>query len=132
SQAGEQTTLSFLLAGGWWRGNLGFEGANANYGSELGVMAALKSTYQDGHVQEICTDSRWQSQLSAIESASLYNGQREDRRLELTEPRPARVVELDRRDRKSTRLNSSHVSISYAVFCLKKKINTKILALLNE
>src|SRR5699024_3016817 len=27
------------------------------------------------------------------------------------------------RDRKSTRLNSSHVSISYAVFCLKKKIN---------
>src|SRR5207249_6799334 len=29
----------------------------------------------------------------------------------------------DGRDRKSTRLNSSHVSISYAVFCLKKKNN---------
>src|SRR5436309_8921009 len=28
----------------------------------------------------------------------------------------------NRRDRKSTRLNSSHVKISYAVFCLKKKI----------
>src|SRR5699024_12390902 len=28
---------------------------------------------------------------------------------------------LLRQDRKSTRLNSSHVSISYAVFCLKKK-----------
>src|SRR5690606_41641353 len=27
------------------------------------------------------------------------------------------------KDRKSTRLNSSHVKISYAVFCLKKKIN---------
>src|SRR5438874_10308143 len=27
------------------------------------------------------------------------------------------------RDRKSTRLNSSHVEISYAVFCLKKKSN---------
>src|SRR6267378_1111497 len=27
-----------------------------------------------------------------------------------------------RRDRKSTRLNSSHVEISYAVFCLKKKM----------
>src|SRR5690625_6231170 len=26
-------------------------------------------------------------------------------------------------DRKSTRLNSSHVAISYAVFCLKKKMN---------
>src|SRR5690606_40919786 len=28
---------------------------------------------------------------------------------------------IDGRDRKSTRLNSSHVKISYAVFCLKKK-----------
>src|SRR5699024_11310378 len=28
---------------------------------------------------------------------------------------------MEIRDRKSTRLNSSHVSISYAVFCLKKK-----------
>src|SRR3712207_8775525 len=28
-----------------------------------------------------------------------------------------------RPDRKSTRLNSSHANISYAVFCLKKKIN---------
>src|SRR5699024_11705509 len=29
------------------------------------------------------------------------------------------------KDRKSTRLNSSHVSISYAVFCLKKKKDTR-------
>src|SRR5699024_11884498 len=29
--------------------------------------------------------------------------------------------DAEERDRKSTRLNSSHVSISYAVFCLKKK-----------
>src|SRR3712207_8664798 len=34
--------------------------------------------------------------------------------------RPGRRV----RDRKSTRLNSSHANISYAVFCLKKKNNT--------
>src|SRR5437870_11713828 len=32
---------------------------------------------------------------------------------------------LDARDRKSTRLNSSHVAISYAVFCLKKKKKNK-------
>src|SRR5437870_8230682 len=30
-------------------------------------------------------------------------------------------AEVPGRDRKSTRLNSSHVAISYAVFCLKKK-----------
>src|SRR5699024_12732918 len=32
-----------------------------------------------------------------------------------------RNIGLHKLDRKSTRLNSSHVSISYAVFCLKKK-----------
>src|SRR2546426_10004624 len=34
------------------------------------------------------------------------------------------VVESSDRDRKSTRLNSSHLVISYAVFCLKKKKKT--------
>src|SRR2546427_278463 len=32
-----------------------------------------------------------------------------------------RLAEIERGDRKSTRLNSSHSQISYAVFCLKKK-----------
>src|SRR5690348_17536908 len=37
-------------------------------------------------------------------------------------PTSSRPISNDRwRDRKSTRLNSSHPSISYAVFCLKKK-----------
>src|SRR2546430_15084036 len=39
------------------------------------------------------------------------------------------VHELGLLDRKSTRLNSSHSQISYAVFCLKKKIN---LTLINQ
>src|SRR6266508_5322535 len=41
------------------------------------------------------------------------------------DPPPGRPA----RDRKSTRLNSSHVAISYAVFCLKKKIVTLCLDL---
>src|SRR5699024_12374410 len=36
-------------------------------------------------------------------------------------PTPGDQQSLPKQDRKSTRLNSSHVSISYAVFCLKKK-----------
>src|SRR5690349_23752009 len=36
-----------------------------------------------------------------------------------------RLIEENRIDRKSTRLNSSHVEISYAVFCLKKKKKKK-------
>src|SRR5690625_5443826 len=38
------------------------------------------------------------------------------------EPDPI-AIQLTGADRKSTRLNSSHVAISYAVFCLKKKTN---------
>src|SRR3712207_7510495 len=39
------------------------------------------------------------------------------------QPSPGRPANLAKRDedRKSTRLNSSHANISYAVFCLKKK-----------
>src|SRR2546430_5818741 len=46
--------------------------------------------------------------------------------LALSRPSPRRSLDqrthpAPRRDRKSTRLNSSHSQISYAVFCLKKK-----------
>src|SRR3712207_7794792 len=44
--------------------------------------------------------------------------------------RPARA--RARQDRKSTRLNSSHANISYAVFCLKKKKNDSKLSTLND
>src|SRR6266704_3532672 len=42
-------------------------------------------------------------------------------RARLSDPRRLSSGRRDRLDRKSTRLNSSHVSISYAVFCLQKK-----------
>src|SRR5438034_8463071 len=47
----------------------------------------------------------------------------EDRRAAVRELRalPEHAEGLLRQDRKSTRLNSSHTVISYAVFCLKKK-----------
>src|SRR3712207_7200897 len=40
-------------------------------------------------------------------------------------------VEIAIEDRKSTRLNSSHANISYAVFCLKKKKNFILITLLH-
>src|SRR3712207_7175325 len=49
--------------------------------------------------------------------------------LDVTEPLEAKAHATpdlpDAKDRKSTRLNSSHANISYAVFCLKKKNKTK-------
>src|SRR3712207_7536076 len=49
------------------------------------------------------------------------------------ELRPGAVRPLQRaRDRKSTRLNSSHANISYAVFCLKKKTNIPAFVLVHH
>src|SRR3712207_8172304 len=56
----------------------------------------------------------------------LRGGRVEVQRREMQDPVPRPAPELprlvhDQVDRKSTRLNSSHANISYAVFCLKKK-----------
>src|SRR5699024_11620081 len=57
----------------------------------------------------------------------IINGERilTDKKLESYNPaKKSEVIGNMSQDRKSTRLNSSHVSISYAVFCLKKKNRT--------
>src|SRR5437870_7707805 len=46
-------------------------------------------------------------------------------KMKLAEKHGLPVIRIAFRDRKSTRLNSSHVAISYAVFCLKKKKKSK-------
>src|SRR3712207_7004361 len=65
-------------------------------------------------------DSRWTSP-SASDARS--------RRIDLC---AARAYVCPRTDRKSTRLNSSHANISYAVFCLKKKIKQQAVQLLSS
>src|SRR5207249_8520062 len=55
-------------------------------------------------------------------------GNKKDRKTSSRTNRPTtleNLANLSDLDRKSTRLNSSHVSISYAVFCLKKKKYTR-------
>src|SRR3712207_7150337 len=54
---------------------------------------------------------------SEYERTAQERGSEEEAERELRERRG----QVERRDRKSTRLNSSHANISYAVFCLKKK-----------
>src|SRR2546428_9379264 len=67
----------------------------------IGVSAFILDTFTGRGIVNTATD---QSQLNSLAV--------------LTMPRP---VKGSRIDRKSTRLNSSHDQISYAVFCLKTK-----------
>src|SRR2546422_6855558 len=59
--------------------------------------------------------------------STVNTSERSEARAVLVAPIRIRETLLDpnRRDRKSTRLNSSHGYISYAVFCLKKKKKSK-------
>src|SRR5947199_4286434 len=54
-------------------------------------------------------------------AAGVVVRQSDDRQLRQRAVRFIRAELLEPQDRKSTRLNSSHLGISYAVFCLKKK-----------
>src|SRR5690554_7062360 len=79
---------------------------------ESGVIRQLARCHRQG-------GQRNARQLQADEIADfLHRGH-----LALLHKLFAQVVQ--RQDRKSTRLNSSHVRISYAVFCLKKKTTKK-------
>src|SRR5690625_6254874 len=53
-----------------------------------------------------------------ISPTEMYAEMRKGKRVTTSQPNPQAFQEPDR---KSTRLNSSHVASSYAVFCLKKK-----------
>src|SRR5947208_12488760 len=61
----------------------------------------------------------------ALPISLLHHGCERDRTPDRGRDRPGRRADgAGLEDRKSTRLNSSHQIISYAVFCLKKKITT--------
>src|SRR3712207_9146537 len=68
---------------------------------------------------------RRRARSSASDAGRSPTGRRPDDLLDGVRRRPRLDAELPQRtvveDRKSTRLNSSHANISYAVFCLKKK-----------
>src|SRR5688572_31831176 len=67
---------------------------------------------------------------SGVRSGESGEKDREHRRHAVPARQHEQAVHRPRQDRKSTRLNSSHSQISYAVFCLKKKIATQLAYLL--
>lgn len=90
--------LEIDLGNGWYRGDFGFAGANANYGDDIAVCAALEIVYDDGATQLIATDAGWSAAESDTTRNSLYNGQTIDARRRQTGPAPlaVRTVDVDR------------------------------------
>src|SRR5207302_3664929 len=83
-------------------------------GAALSVMQTLPkkdNSLMQPHLSLLADTGRMKVVLSKIAEAYLP----------IPEIRSLPYWEVSLRDRKSTRLNSSHVKISYAVFCLKKK-----------
>ncbi|MFF9778615.1 family 78 glycoside hydrolase catalytic domain [Streptomyces sp. NPDC013978] len=72
--------IEVLLGNGWWRGGLGFNGMNADYGPELGFVAELEVTYRDEAVQRFATGPHWSARRSHLSENSLYHGVRSDAR----------------------------------------------------
>src|SRR5690625_5950188 len=111
---------------------------NGGKTARVKLESRLESTEDDrGRIAEDI--SQFRTQIAGLEEESTRAGgmleqldTERDRKVQELERAVARrkSCEEDRektldkiRDRKSTRLNSSHVAISYAVFCLKKKKN---------
>src|SRR5690625_6332736 len=65
--------------------------------------------------------ARFKSFPSKAEAEAAFKADSETQKTKSSRPLPNKKID---KDRKSTRLNSSHVAISYAVFCLKKKKKT--------
>src|SRR5256885_12666758 len=82
------------------------------------------STSDAGHSREVAAGDRyefgdnWRRFLAVLSEERISQAE-----ASLKQALRADTLEGQRLDRKSTRLNSSHLVISYAVFCLKKKQN---------
>ncbi|KAB2344514.1 Bacterial alpha-L-rhamnosidase [Actinomadura rudentiformis] len=75
-------TIAAMLAGGWYRGRIGFGGGKtALYGDRTALIAQLEITYTDGTTDTVGTDRNWRCRPGPITAASLYDGECFDARL---------------------------------------------------
>ena len=70
-----ENMISSVVAPGWYSGYFGFERKNKIYGEELGLFLNLTVECEDGSVQVISTDDRWQTRECVVRSAEIYHGE---------------------------------------------------------
>jgi alpha-L-rhamnosidase len=75
--------IGVFLGDGWYRGRIGFSGGQeAIWGENLGLLVQLELVFEDGSDEKILTDQSWRASNGPILSASLYDGETYDARLE--------------------------------------------------
>ena len=73
-RAGENE-LDILCGNGWYKGRLGYDGAQAVYGDRFTALAELRIRYADGSEQVCGTDGSWLYRGSDFEMTDIYDGE---------------------------------------------------------
>lgn len=79
-----QNAVGAILADGWYRGWLGFEGNRNTFGDHLALLLKLQVTYVDGRTAVITSDGAWKATTGPIRWADIYMGEVFDATQELT------------------------------------------------
>nr|WP_263327663.1 alpha-L-rhamnosidase [Neobacillus sp. Marseille-Q6967] len=74
--------IGVMLADGWYKGNLAWEGKRNFYGEKRGLLLQLNVRYHDGTEEVIETDHTWKSAAGPILFSEIYHGEIYDARLE--------------------------------------------------
>ncbi|MBA8817179.1 alpha-L-rhamnosidase [Microbacterium halimionae] len=74
--------IGFEIADGWFRGHIGFDGGVWDlYGANVGVLAQLEVTADDGTIRRIDLDKKWRTAVGGTIATGLYEGESFDARL---------------------------------------------------
>jgi alpha-L-rhamnosidase len=79
---GSTNAIGVMLADGWYKGNLAWEGERNLYGEKRGIVLQLHVSYLDGTEENIITDETWKASTGPILFSELYHGETYDARLE--------------------------------------------------
>jgi alpha-L-rhamnosidase len=75
-----KNVIGAMLASGWYRGHLAWDGHKDIYGNSLALLAQLEIRYADGSNETIVSDEQWKTATGAILDAEIYNGETYDAR----------------------------------------------------
>ena len=81
--AAGDNAMGAMLADGWYRGFVGFEGNRNTYGERLALLLQLHLTYEDGRTAIVASDDLWRATPGPVRMADIYMGEVYDACLEL-------------------------------------------------